>query len=44
MENVNSKSLIEIAIEIQESAKESVTFLDLYNKVCETKGFTDEEK
>ncbi len=44
MEKENSKSLIEIAVSIQEFATEPVTFLELYNKVCEEKGFNDDEK
>ena len=36
-------SLVEIAIEIQEN-EEKTTFLELYNKVCEKKGFNEEEK
>ena len=44
MENIKSKSLIEVAIYIQESATEPITFIDLFNKVAELKEYTDEDK
>lgn len=44
MEDIKSLSLVEVAIEIQSESKEKTTFIDLYNKVSEAKGFNEEEK
>ena len=41
--DIELMSLVEIAIEIQEN-EEKTTFLEHYNKVCEKKGFNEEEK
>ena len=44
MSNKDLMSLVEIAIEIQSENPEKTTFINLYNKVCEIKGFSEEEK
>ena len=45
MKDYSLMSMVEIAVDIQSQPNtEKTTFLDLYNKVCEIKGFTDEEK
>ena len=44
MKNIELMSLVEIAIEIQSENSEKTTFIDLYNKVCELKGFSEEER
>lgn len=44
MENIKALSMVEVAISIVDQTKEKTTFIDLYNKVSEAKGFTEEEK
>ena len=45
MKDYNLMSLVEIAVDIQSQPNtDKTTFLDLYNKVCEIKGFNEEEK
>ena len=45
MKDYNLMSLVEIAIDIQSQPNaEKTTFIDLYNKVSEIKGFTEEDK
>jgi len=45
MKDYNLMSLVEIAVDIQSQPNtDKTTFLDLYNKVCEIKGFDEEEK
>ena len=43
MSNKDLMSLVEIAIEIQSENPEKTTFINLYNKVCEIKGFSEED-
>jgi len=44
MENKDNKSLLEVAIEIQKTAKDKTTFLDLYKKVSTALKLTEDEK
>lgn len=44
MENIESKSLEEVAVEVLRETKEKATYLELFNKVAEIKNFTEEEK
>ncbi len=45
MKDYSLMSMVEIAIDIQSQPNtEKTTFLDLYNKVCEIKGFDEEER
>lgn len=44
MENIELKSLEEVAVEILRETKEKATYLELFNKVAELKNFTEEEK
>ena len=45
MKDYSLMSLVEIAIDVQsQPGSKEITFLDLYNKVCEIKGFDEEER
>ena len=44
MENIELKSLEEVAVEVLRETKEKATYLELFNKVAELKNFTEEEK
>ena len=44
MENIELKSLEETAVEVLKQEKTQLTYLELFNKVAELKGFNDEEK
>lgn len=44
MQNTDLMSLEEIAVMVMKNSKQKITFLDLYNKVSEIKGFTEEQK
>ena len=44
MENIELKSLEEVAVEVLRETKEKATYLELFNKVAELKNFTEEER
>ena len=44
MDNIELKSLEEIAVEVLRETKEKATYLELFNKVAELKNFTEEER
>lgn len=44
MKDINSMSLVELAIEIQLESNEKTTFIDLYKKVCDAKEMSDDER
>ena len=44
MDNIELKSLEEVAVEVLRETKEKATYLELFNKVAELKNFTEEER
>ncbi|MCR5741797.1 MAG: DNA-directed RNA polymerase subunit delta [Gammaproteobacteria bacterium] len=44
MENIELKSLEEVAVEVLREQNESLTYIELFNKVAEAKQFNDEER